>query len=361
MTSTLDLAALLLRAQGLQGLDLAIAPADDMFRYSLDAGMTPDMAGLEYVRSGYEAFSVVENTLAAVGRSLASEERMLEFAAGYGRLTRFFARAIEPSRLDTSDILEPAVNFVRKRFGVGGFLSATDPAELAIEKRYSLIYVGSLFSHLPRERFVPMLRRLYQALTPDGLLLFSTHGTELIGSDAGFVFREESESHVLDKQEYGATFVAPEVVRELSAEAGVQHLWQLPRELWWCQDLNVAAPRDHPGLAELRHASVARGKIVQVDIDPERAHAWVGGFVRVPRRGPALERVELLLDGELCFDAVLAPYETDMGAGEPSAQFLQRDWYLEGSFAGLPPGAHGLLALAHFADGARTLFDVRPL
>lgn len=351
------LADQLLAVQGFASIDRQIATGDDMHDWPVRKGTPLALAAAEYMRSGHEALVVVENALAALGRSLESEERVLEFAAGYGRLTRFLVQRMDPARLDVSDVLAPAVEFARRTFGVGGFVSRADPAELELDERYSLIYVGSLFSHLPRHRFVPMLRRLYEALTPDGVLLFSTHGTRFIGSDAGFVFRTESESEVLDLAEYGATFVAPEVVRELADEAGVRELVSLERELWWCQDLYAAAPKSHPGWADWRHADVARGKIAKVDVRPEEAHAWVGGYVRVPRAGAGVERVEVVLDGALRLDVLLATEETPMGPEEPREHFAQYDWYVEGSFAGLGPGEHGLLAVAHFTGGGHTVFD----
>ena len=42
----------------------------------------------------------------------------------------------------------------------------------------------------------------------------------------------------------------------------------------------------------------------------------------------------------------------------PGELFVQRDWYLEGSSAGLAGRSHSIAARAYFADGACTVFDL---
>lgn len=361
MGSLLDLHSVLLGPLGFAGLDLKIAPADDMYRWAVEQGGSPELAPLEYLRAGQESLVVLEHLLHTVGRSLSTEERVLEFAAGYGRLTRWLAPRISPARLDVSDVLAPAVAFARSTFGVGGFVSETDPDALELPHRYSLIHVGSLFSHLPRHRFVALLRRLYGALLPDGLLVFSTHGTGLVDSDEAFVFRTESESDVLDKAEYGATFVHPDEVRRLAEEAGVAHVVGLERELWDGQDLYVASRGRVPGLDGWTHANVARGRVTKVEVDTRRGHAWVGGFVRLPRGAVKAHRVKLVVGSERLapveIEAHLAPDETSLEGTPLAADFVQHDWYVEGPFAGLPPGAHALVATVELSSGVRQCFD----
>ena len=356
MQSESTLTGQMLAAQGLEGIETEIAPEDDMYNWPIAHDLLRELGGVEYIRSGYEALCVVKNALRSVGRTLATEQRMLEFASGYGRLTRLLVREMDPARIDVADILAPAVAFSRERFGVNGFVSAADAAELELDQRYSVIFVGSLFSHLPRHRFAPMLKRLYDALLPNGLLMFSTHRPSLLKLDVDFVFQEESESDVLSKSEYGATYASPAAVADFAEAAGVAHLCSLERELWWCQDLYIASPEQHPGLSTWTHAPVARGKIAKIKVTAE--HVWVGGFVRLPRTASGLARIELLLDGEVSFDAIVAPYETPMEDAVPGELFVQRDWYLEGSSAGLAGRSHSIAARAYFADGACTVFDL---
>ena len=134
---------------------------------------------------------------------------VLDFASGHGRFTRHLIQEIEPRRVWASDIYQDAVRFQSETFGVTGLLSKSDPAEFESPRRFDLIFVSSLFTHLPPQRFLAWLSKLYSLLSDDGLLVFTTVGIDLANDEAsGFVFRPISESRSLDGSEYGATFVS---------------------------------------------------------------------------------------------------------------------------------------------------------
>ncbi len=168
--------------------------------------------------------------------------KCLDFASGYGRVTRFLAPHLPPGSLWVSDILGEAVAFQREAFGVHGFASSTRPEDLFPERGFDAITVTSLFTHLPSQRFVAWLRALFARLSEDGTLIFSVHGEEILPPGIemprdGLAFREVSESASLDCAEYGSTWVTEEYVRRSVAEA--------------CRDLGWATA---PALARLRRA-----------------------------------------------------------------------------------------------------------
>ena len=104
-------------------------------------------------------------------------------------------------------------------------------AHLAREtRRFDVIFVASLFSHLPERRFVPWLRWLYRRLAPGGVLVVSTHGPEsLLPGRAlpagGFHFETLSESRRLTGDEYGSTWVSA------SASSGTFRIVSFPRSI----------------------------------------------------------------------------------------------------------------------------------
>ena len=107
------------RAQGLERLpEQPIHAEDDMFRPDvLKAG--PDRHRLLYARSGYEAKTVLAHVLAHArpGGRLGDVASLLDFAGGYGRVLRFLLLEVPRERLWHSDILAPAVEFVRRELG----------------------------------------------------------------------------------------------------------------------------------------------------------------------------------------------------------------------------------------------------
>ena len=206
----------LLRETGWE-VDTAIDPLDTMYTASTPRGH--EAALVEYFQRGIESF----HASAAVAFSLRTREpRILEFAAGFGRLTRFLVKRYDPARIVTSDIDEPAVAFCRDHIGVRSVLSAMEPEDLAIREKFDLILVYSLFSHLPADRFSRWLARLYDLLDEGGFLVISVHDDRSVPQEhrgpGGFTFTPDSESRFLESAVYGSTWVSPEYVHRAIGE-----------------------------------------------------------------------------------------------------------------------------------------------
>jgi 2-polyprenyl-3-methyl-5-hydroxy-6-metoxy-1,4-benzoquinol methylase len=213
------------------------------FRYYRAASM--------YYRRGERNVSEVEKLLVHLGSPLRESDSVLEFACGYGRLTRHLIRRISPSKLTVSDIDQTAVDFVRRSFGVGGFYASREPEKLIHDRRYDLIIVVSLFSHLPVKRWPGWLRRLEQMLKPQGLLVFSTLPWDTGGApvpdeqkeafELGFLYSEQNETRGrLGGEEYGTAFVTKDFVTKAVSDnltAGLVNHW--PRALNGVQDVYV--------------------------------------------------------------------------------------------------------------------------
>ena len=91
-------------------------------------------------------------------------------------------------------------------------------------RQYSLVFVLSLFSHLPRSTWSRWLKVLFDAVEPGGLLVFTTHGVKAADfdhvqlDDEGYFFAPSSESTAIDGQEYGTTFTTEAFVLARIAE-----------------------------------------------------------------------------------------------------------------------------------------------
>lgn len=205
------------------GFDCEISPDDDIYCF-FDGHPTSINPLRDYLADGWRTLSELMLLLERAGRPLLSFESVLEFASGHGRFTRHLARAVGASRVTVSDVVAGAVDFARSHFGVQGFDSARQPQDVHWPQRYDLVFVLSLFSHLPRTTWKPWLARLWEAVAPGGLLVFSTHGAEAVRRagvtlDAeGYFFAPSSESNAIDVQEYGTAFTSETFVRAALAE-----------------------------------------------------------------------------------------------------------------------------------------------
>ncbi|MFT5284232.1 MAG: 2-polyprenyl-3-methyl-5-hydroxy-6-metoxy-1,4-benzoquinol methylase [Planctomycetota bacterium] len=352
-----------LKAQGVSPLPVDLVhPNDDMAR--ADVQKVPDGFELTaYARSGYEGFEVLRHVLRTAGKQLSSSSSLLDFAGGYGRILRYMPALLPVENIWCSDVLRPAVAFAQDTFGVNAFDSQTAPEDLVLPRKFDVIWVASLFSHLPRSSFAKFLARLYEALEPDGLLVFSTHTPEVLPEaerDAsGFTFVCASESHVLDLGDYGSTFVDSTLVREICTEVGVANTYALERELWNIQDVYVVSPSAQPGLDNWSPAPIANGVILKAEVS-ETGHAWVGGYVRVPAHEAPVEEVALVLGENLAANrktTILRPLDVALQLTEGGERFTQIDWYTEGPMPELLERSETLCAIVRLKSGAEWCFD----
>ena len=227
----------------LTGVNCQISPSDDIFRF-FESHPTSINPLRDYLADGWRTLSELMLLLEEVGRPLLHAGQVLEFASGHGRFTRHLVKALGPARVVVSDVVADAVDFSKEAFGVRGFVSHRAPERLAWPERFDLVFVLSLFSHLPRHTWGRWLNTLYQGTAPGGLLVFSTHGHEAAErqqvslDDSGFFFAPSSESSAVDPQDYGTAFTSEQFVRAQVEEwlGEVPLLRLFPVQFWNHQD-----------------------------------------------------------------------------------------------------------------------------
>lgn len=225
------------------GVNASISPDDDIFRFFCNhpSSLNPVR---DYLADGWRTMMELQEVLGAVNKPLWHCNSFLEFACGHGRFTRHLVRALTPARLAVSDVVPGSVEFLQETFGVDGFYSTTNSENLVIPQKYEVIFVLSLFSHLPFAAWVPWIAKLHSALVPGGVLVFSTHGESFAQHEGvqlepdGTRFFSSSESTALEGEQYGTAFAAAATVKRIvqqavGAEAAVK---TLPAHFWSKQD-----------------------------------------------------------------------------------------------------------------------------
>jgi len=127
-----------------------------------------------YFQVGDSALRCVRLAMEAAGKSTFSN--ILDFPCGHGRVLRALKRGFPDAALTASDIDRDGVDFCSRTFGAEGVYSDNDLSQVDLAGGFDLIWVGSLFTHLPDPRWWTFLDFLIDRLVPDGLLLFTTHG-----------------------------------------------------------------------------------------------------------------------------------------------------------------------------------------
>lgn len=249
-----------------------IAAEDEMYQTSLALRRIPHRAAADYFMTGLVASSVISQVI----RRLAPPGglRLLDLAAGYGRITRFLVEEFGSGSIDVADVQQQALAFQHQQFGVRAFLSTVNPRRFVAAPAYDAVVAISLFTHLPRKRFHEWLERVASLLAPDGVFVFTVHDQAAVEfssrlAEEEVVFVRESESSRLRTDEYGSTWVSDRFVRAAVRRAfgeAVQ-IQRIARAFSDSQDLYVviraAAPADVdieiPLVGEVNDCSTAGG------------------------------------------------------------------------------------------------------
>lgn len=102
----------------------------------------------------------------------------MDFGAGAGRVTRWLRAGFPNAEITVSDIRKDDIEFCIRAFNAKPWITGTDIATLQPPKTFDLIWAGSVFTHLPRDSAIALLRKFTEWLNPSGLAVLSLHGRE---------------------------------------------------------------------------------------------------------------------------------------------------------------------------------------
>lgn len=220
-----------------QGFCGAIHWRDHLMHHVLDHSGTA--AGLrEYFAQGASDARQIVSVMQGLGR--AHDSRVLEFASGYGRVTRH----LHLSNLTACDIHLGAVSFLRRKMRVTAIQSTRTPSDFHPIARYDFIFVLSLFSHLPERLFERWLAKLASLLNPGGHMMFTTNSETSIAmvariaagaaSGSNFSFLPDTDQPDLPTAIYGTAIVRSAYVREIISRSAPHCDFVSHRPgLWW--------------------------------------------------------------------------------------------------------------------------------
>ena len=127
-----------------------------------------------YFLRGYEALSLVHQ---AIKQTRVSAQEILDFGCGHGCVARMVKAQYPRARIHGQDVNPDWLSWCREHLGIETIQSPERIADVEIPpERYDVIWVGSVFTHIPERNFDHLLSQLVQGLKPRGLLIFTTAG-----------------------------------------------------------------------------------------------------------------------------------------------------------------------------------------
>lgn len=189
---------------------------------------------------------------------------LLEFASGYGCVSRHLRNMSDRYELVACDIHRRAVGFLEHRLRVPALLSRSDPAEFKLGRRFDVVFALSFFSHIPDRNWGRWIAALFDCVADNGLLIFTTHGRTAHDDlnrpelePTGYWFVPLSEQKDLPTDEYGATIVTPAYAVDRIDACPHAALAFFQEAFWWeKQDVFVVRRVAH----EFRRRDPARAR-----------------------------------------------------------------------------------------------------
>lgn len=134
--------------------------------------------GAHYFKVGLSAIRCIEEALNAA--QIAVPRNVLDLPCGHGRVLRFLVRRFPETRFTACDLDRDAVDFCAQTFDAEAIYSQPDLNELSLNKKFDLIWCGSLISHLNDIKTIALLKFFQRHLSPGGLVLFTTQGDRVV-------------------------------------------------------------------------------------------------------------------------------------------------------------------------------------
>lgn len=330
-------------------ISTAIHTNDQMLAHSLKHHRDANAAVSQYFNVALQQY----NTVKQIREQLFGHGHntvFLDFACGFGRLLRFLTHDLD--QITASEIQLDALDYVQRQFAVSTVPSCANPEQFVPPGSYHMVWVASLFSHLPEALFKQWLERLFSLVKPDGVLCFSVHDACLLGENAnfphdkGFLYYPQSENADLDSSIYGNTFVNEAFVKKVIQDTLGKHypVHRIPRGLAHEQDVYIVGGGNVRSLEPLNQfRRGAWGWVDERSLSPETG-LYLRGWAACLEDGP-MKYVDIEIEGN-AYQAPTGLAREDVGQAFKDPRLNTSGWEFSLPFHKLPQGLSSYLTVS---------------
>ena len=338
-----------------------------------------------YFEAGLSALGCIQRMLAA---AKLTPTAILDMPCGHGRVCRMLRAAFPAAHLTVADLDRDGVEFCAAQFGAEPFFCSEDVQALTLDRTFDLIWCGSLFTHLDRDRWPAFLEFFANHLAPGGLLVFTTHGRRPIQWMIDGVYSygltpQEQQGFIEDYTRDGFGFVSPAgqafglslssmsfVCREIECQRALKLVgfeeagWSNHQDVVTCEKLAIPFP-------DPRFVATDNGPMVSSGAGGDRPMGHVDfpssdmtavGLLNVSgwaadKRG--IREIRVLLDGRIVGRTTPTAERPDVSATYPafSQGHDRHGWSVLVDLAA--PGEHRLSAQAENSEGRSSELGAR--
>ncbi|MBX9604428.1 MAG: class I SAM-dependent methyltransferase [Bryobacteraceae bacterium] len=148
-----------------------------------------------FVTSGRQSVQDIQSALLSVGRTLAGNERILDFGCGCGRILLHLSEVVPPASITGVDIDSEATEWLRPKVDATIVTIPELPPMPFNDGSFDLVYCHSVFTHLDENYQDRWLAELRRVVRPGATLVVSFSGAKAVehlrelwtsaGADAG--------------------------------------------------------------------------------------------------------------------------------------------------------------------------------
>lgn len=155
-----------------------------------------------YFSVSRSALNCIIFALLIAGKNKEDIRSVLDLPCGHGRVLRSLRAAFPDATITACDINRSGVDFCSSTFGAKPVYSSRIVKEISFNERFDLIWCGSLFTHISSLLIQDFLEMFISILAPNGVLVFSMHGSSCI-----YAARQRIVTYSLDEDSLNKLFI----------------------------------------------------------------------------------------------------------------------------------------------------------
>jgi SAM-dependent methyltransferase len=223
------------------GVTAKLHPQDYILHFSLGINKD-DGSTLEYYYGNGRSSALSLRDVLAADTSINPKSKfdLLEFASGYGCVTRHLPIVLRQAQVTACDIHPQAMQFISDEMQVDTAVSNPTPEQFNLGRQFDVVFALSFFTHMPDRTYGRWMEALFRHVRPGGYFIFTTAGDKPIAltpnahiSEEGYGFLPWSEQGDLDAADYGSTLSTPLYVTRRIYGLLKAPLVSLRTAYWW--------------------------------------------------------------------------------------------------------------------------------
>jgi SAM-dependent methyltransferase len=158
----------LIKAYESVAIDKTIHEQDDMLSEK------NEMSRLKYFEVGKDAIRVIAEAM--ISSKTTNIKSILDLPCGFGRVTRHLAKFFPEAEIYCSDLYQDRIRFCEDTFAAKGIASSEQLSDVTFDRKFDLIWCGSLLTHIREKLFINALHLFSSNLEVGGIAIVTLHG-----------------------------------------------------------------------------------------------------------------------------------------------------------------------------------------